>query len=61
MVEPVANIVLPGYHKSGVAISVGECVHGRRLVEAVARLGTSTSEVSSLTTIEALPIHTVLH
>jgi hypothetical protein len=33
-------------HRSGVVIAVGDCIGCRRLVEAVAWLGTSTSEVS---------------
>jgi hypothetical protein len=61
MVDPVANKVVPGCHRSGVAIAVGDCIGGRHLVEAVARLGTSTGEVSSLTTIGAPPILRVLH
>jgi hypothetical protein len=61
MVYPTANKVLLSCHRSGVAIAVGDCVSGRRLVEAVARFGTSTSEVSSLTAIEAPPISRVLH
>jgi hypothetical protein len=40
---------------------VGDYIGGRRLVKVVARLGTSTGEVSSLATIEALPICGVLH
>jgi hypothetical protein len=55
------NKVLSGCHRNGVAILVGDYVGGRRVVEAVALLGTSTGEVSSLTTIEASPIHRVLH
>jgi hypothetical protein len=47
------NKDLPGCHKSGVAIPVGGYIGGRRLVEAVARVGTSTGQVSSLTTIVA--------
>jgi hypothetical protein len=61
MVDPATNKVLPSYHRSGVAISVGDCTGGRRLVGAIARLGTSTGEVSFLTTIETPPIHRVLH
>jgi hypothetical protein len=61
MVDPTVNKVLSGCHRNGVAISVGDYVGGRRVVEAVALLGTSTGEVSSLTTIEASPIRRVLH
>jgi hypothetical protein len=61
MVDPTAYKVLSGYHRSGVAISIRGCVGGRRLVEAVARLGTSTGEVFSLIAIEAAPICRVPH
>jgi hypothetical protein len=61
MVDPATNKVLSGYHRSGVAIPVGGCIGGRHLVEAVAPLGTSTGEVSSLTAIVAPSIPRVLH
>jgi hypothetical protein len=61
MIDPASNKVLSGCHKSGVAIVIGDCIGGRCLVKVVARLGTSTGEVSSLATIEALPICGVLH
>jgi hypothetical protein len=40
--KPAIKKVLPGCHKSGVSILVGDCIGGRRLVKAVARLGTNT-------------------
>jgi hypothetical protein len=61
MVDPATNKALPGCHRSGVTIPISECIGGRRLAGAVAQLGTSASEVSPFTTIEALPIHRVLH
>jgi hypothetical protein len=61
MVDPASNKVLSGCHRSGVVIAVRGCIGGRRLVEVVSRLGTSTSEVSSFTTVETLPVHGVLH
>jgi hypothetical protein len=61
MVDPASSKVLLGCHRSGVAIAVGDCIGGRHLVEAVARLATSTSKVSPLTRIDAPPIHRVLH
>jgi hypothetical protein len=61
MVDPAMIKVLSGCHMSVVAIAVGDCIGGRRLVEAVVWLGTSTGEVSSLTTIEAPPVRRVLH
>jgi hypothetical protein len=61
MVDPAMNKVLSGCHKSGVAIPIGGFNGCRHLVEAVARLGTSTGEISSLTAIVAPSIPKVLH
>jgi hypothetical protein len=60
IVDPAANKVLPSYHSSGVTIPIRDCVGSRHLVGVVAQLGTSTSEVSFLTTIESPPICTGL-
>jgi hypothetical protein len=61
MVDPTANKVLPGCHRSGVTILVRGCVGGRRLVRAGARLGTSIGKVSSFTTVVTPPISRVLY
>jgi hypothetical protein len=55
MIDPASNKVLSGCHKSGVSIVVGDYIGGRRLVKVVARLGTSTGEVSSLATLKHFP------
>jgi hypothetical protein len=60
MVDPAVNKVLSSCHGSGVAISVGGYIGGRRLVEVVAWPGTSTSEVSTLTAIVVPSIPKVL-
>jgi hypothetical protein len=61
MVGPAINKVLSSSHRSGVAILVGGYVGGWRLVEAVARPGSSNGEVSSLTAILEPFIPKVLH
>jgi hypothetical protein len=47
--------------RSGVAIPIRNCIGGRLLVGAGVLLGTSTGEVSSLTTIVTPPIPRVLY
>jgi hypothetical protein len=61
MVDPAMKKVPPDYHRSGVNISVGDCICGRHLVGVVACLGTSTGQVSPITAIETPPIRRVLH
>jgi hypothetical protein len=61
MVDPASHKVLPVCRRSGVATAVGSLIGGKCLIEVVMWLGRSTDEVSSLTTIEALPINGVLH
>jgi hypothetical protein len=61
MIDPAVNKILSGCHRSGVTIPVRSCIGGRRLVRAVAQLGTSTCEVSSLTIVVAPSISRVLH
>jgi hypothetical protein len=61
MIDPAVNKILLGYHRSGVTIPVRNYIGGRRLVGAIARLGASTCEVSSLTTVVAPSISRVLH
>jgi hypothetical protein len=61
MIDPAMNKILSGCHRSGVTILVRSCIGGRHLVQAVARLGTSTCEVSSLATVVAPTISRVLH
>jgi hypothetical protein len=61
MVDPAVNTVLPSYHSCAVPVAVGNSIGGKRLVEVVALLGTTTSEVFSFTATEALSIRRVLH
>jgi hypothetical protein len=61
MIDPTANKILSGYHRSGVTIPIRNCIGGRRLVGVVARLGRRRCKVSSLTTVVAPSISRVLH
>jgi hypothetical protein len=61
MIDLAVNKVLSGCHRSGVAIPVGDCIGSMCLVGAVVQLGTSTGEVSPITTIVTPPIPKVLH
>jgi hypothetical protein len=61
MIDPAVNKILLGCHRSGVTILVRRCIGGRRLVGAIAWLGTSTCEVSSLTIDVEPSISRVLH
>jgi hypothetical protein len=61
MVDPAVNEVLLGCHGSGVTILVRDCIGVWHLVGAGARLGTSTSEVSSFSLVVTPPISGVLY
>jgi hypothetical protein len=56
MVDSASRYILLDCHGSRIATAVGSLICCKRLIEAVTWLGTSTSEMPSLTTIEALPI-----
>jgi hypothetical protein len=61
MVDPAVNTVLLSYYSCAVPVVVGNSIGGKRLVEVVVLLGTTTSDVSSFTATEALSIRRVLH
>jgi hypothetical protein len=61
VIHPAANKILSGCHKSRVTISIRNCFGGRRLLGAVARLGTSTCKMSSLTIVLIPSVSRVLH